>query len=215
MKRIGSTPKVTGTPRSLDRVWFQHVSPKRLDFIVPTTYKDLLVARATGMGLPAAERYVADRVVSEDRYRTALGIQNDELSFSYATVVGFNSMESPDDYPGFTYFFRMSPEQVNRTLFGAVTGDPLLQVPMETGLRGLSRALSHWARYSGLFIPADDPELGTVQPRVEVVFQFPVRPELFIAQEEDRVNPPAATSGAASSREAGRASRLRPGTLGS
>lgn len=164
------------------------------------------------MGLPAAERYVADRVVSEDRYRTALGIDNDVLSFSYATVVGFNSMEGPEDYPGFTYFFRMSPAQVHRALFGAVTGDPLLQVPMETGHRGLEQALEHWSRYSGLFLPADDPDLGTVQPRVEVVFQFPVRPELFVAQVEDRE---ASTSLASSSKAVGRAPLLRLETSGS
>lgn len=177
--------------------------------MVPITYRALLASRAVEMDMPAAERYVADRIVNEDRYRVALGIDNDVLSFTYATVVGFNSMEAPEDYPGFTYFFRMSSEQVEQALFGAVTGDPLLQVPMERGIRGLSRALTHWTRYSGLFLPADDPDLGAVQPRVEVVFQFPVRPELFIPQQEDRA---ASTSHASSSTSAGRVSLRRPGT---
>jgi len=212
VRKVSRPPAPFRSPGDLSEVWFQHVSPRRLDFLVPVTYTALLSARAGEMGLPAAERYVADRIVSEDRYRTALGIDNDVLSFTYATVVGFNSMEDPGDYPGFTYFFRMSPAQVHRTLFGAVTGDPLLQVPMETGPRGLSQALEHWSRYSGLFMPADDPDLGAVQPRVEVVFQFPVRPELFIAQQEDRAT---STSPASSSTGARRVPLLRPGTSGS
>lgn len=154
--------------------------------VIPPTYDALLASRATTMGLLAAQRYVNDRIVSEDRYRVALGIQDDVLSFTYATVVGFNSMEPPEEYPGFTYFFRMNPSQVGQALFGTVTGDPLLQLPMETGIRGLSRALTHWRCYSGLFLPTEDPDLGNVEPRVEVVFQFPVKPELFITQAEDR-----------------------------
>lgn len=138
------------------------------------------------MGKPAAERYVAERIVTEDAYRTALGIDNDVLSFSYATVAGFHRMEQPLDYPGFTYFFRLGREDVSRTLFGVVTGDPLLSVPSESGVRGLERCLEHWGLYSGLFQAVDEPYLGTVNPRVEVVISYPVRPTSFITQVEDR-----------------------------
>lgn len=179
--------------------------------MVPPTYDALLTSRSTTMSTTAARRYVDDRIVSEDRYRIALGIEDDVLSFTYATVVGFNSMEPPEEYPGFTYFFRMNPSQVGQALFGTVTGDPLLQLPMETGVRGLSQALTHWRRYSGLFLPADDPDLGHVEPRVEVVFQFPVRPELFITQQEDRAK---STSRAFSSTSEDPASHRRSGSAG-
>lgn len=138
------------------------------------------------MGTPAAEEYVADRIFQEDKYRVALGVDNDKLSFTYATAVGFHRMEDPLSYPGFTYFFRLTHLQVEDALFGVVSGDPALDVPLERGKRALELCLTHWNRHSKHFQPTDDPELGPIDPRIEVVFQFPVRPAFFIPQAEDR-----------------------------
>ena len=180
--------------------------------MVPMLYRDLVRSRASTMGDEAAREYVDDRVVEEDKYRVALGTDNDALSFSYATVVGFHSMGGSSDYPGFTYFFHLSPADVERTLFGVISGDPGLQLPMERGIHALERSMMHWNRYSGLFRPTDDPELGLIDPRIEVVISYPIRPELFVPQAEDR---PASTPPATSSMQAARGVPHRPGTVGS
>lgn len=203
MKRIESSPKVTGWPTRLDQVWFQHESPRRLAQVTPLMYRDLLQSRASTMGLPAAQEYVADRVFQEDKYRVALGVDNDVLSFTYATVVGFHRMEDPLSYPGFTYFFRLTHAQVQDALFGVISGDPALDLPMERGLRALERCLTHWNRHSEEFRPTEDPELGPIDPRVEVVLQFPVRPAFYVPQQEDRLSRGGSSeSGLGSSRRA-------------
>jgi len=158
--------------------------------VVPPLYRDLLPQRASTMGDEAAEEYVADRVFQEDKYRVALDIDNDALSFTYATCVGFHHMEDPRSYPGFTYFFNLTHLQVADALFGVISGEPALDLPLERGKRALERCLTHWNRHSREFQPVDDPELGPIDPRIEVVFQFPVRPALFIPQQEDRRPPP-------------------------
>lgn len=205
MKRIESPPKVTGWPTRLDQVWFQHESPRRLAQVTPPLYRDLLLMRSETMDPQAAQDYVADRVFQEDKYRIALGIDNDSLSFTYATAVGFHGMEDPLSYPGFTYFFRLTHLQVQDALFGVISGDPMLDLPMERGLRGLERCLTHWNRHSGEFTSTDDPELGHIDPRVEVVLQFPVRPAFYVPQQEDRIRSTSSTaSGPGSSRRAAR-----------
>lgn len=170
----------------LSEVWFQHESPRRLDFIVPLSYHELRHARGSDMDKVALDQYVNDRVVQEDGYRTTLGLTDDERSFMYATVVGFHRMQDAADYPGFTYLFRLTRDQAEGALFGVVTGDPALLMSPERGVRALERCMEHWNRHSAEFVSVEDVDLGVVDPRIEAVIPFHVRPTHFVLQAEDR-----------------------------
>lgn len=186
VKKVSAAPRTSKRPSLLSEVWFQHESPKRLDFIVPLSYHELRHARGSDMDEAALDRYVNDRTVQEDGYRTTLGLTDDERSFVYATVVGFHRMRDAADYPGFTYFFRLTRDQAEDALFGVVTGDPALSMPPERGVRALERCMEHWNRHSAEFVSVEDVDLGVIDPRIEAVIPFHVRPTHFVTQAEDR-----------------------------
>jgi len=138
------------------------------------------------MGEAMAAAYVADRRRAERAYRRALRSIDDDVSFVYATVVGFNSMAPASEYPGFTYYFRLRHQELNGCLFGTVTGDPSLDVALETGKRSLERCLTQWAELGPAFVPFEDPIVGLIEPRIEVIIPFAVRPELYYPEAERR-----------------------------
>lgn len=158
---------------------FRHQSPRFYGVLRPTTYAALIAAGRD-------PEYVRIRRRVEGDYRRLLGQpERSETSFLYATVVGFHLMESPRTYPGFTYYFRMVPAQVDRCVFHVV--DPNFATQPLVGRPGLTHASRTWFDRSKFMSPRQDPVLGREDPRIEVVIQDPVTYDRFVTQEEDRL----------------------------
>lgn len=156
-------------------VWFRHESPYELSTLRPLTYAELARVRP--------DYDVKARQRTEDAYRVLIP-QSRGVSFLYATVVGFNRMEPPDEYPGFTYYFQLTSAEINHCLFGIV--DQQEWMPMQPGRAGMVRALGIWKSHTSAFRSYEEDGLGLVDPRVEVVIPFSVTPSLYYPQIEDR-----------------------------
>lgn len=161
---------------------FRHQSPRYYDVLRPVTYAGLLT-----QGRDAD--YVEVRRGVEGRYRRLLGLpERDDRSFMYATVVGFHLMESPQTYPGFTYYFGLTRSQVDRCVFHVV--DPNFATEPMVGRDALRDALTTWFARSRFMSTHQDPVLGREDPRIEVVVQDPVTYDRFVTQGEDRLTDP-------------------------
>lgn len=184
MKIITRPPLGVKRPERLSELWFQHQSSQQLTVIAPQTYET--IARQRARDMIDIKEYISGRRQEEDAYRLSLGSVDDSMSFTYATITGFNYMENPTDYPGFTYFFKIKPSQVENTLFGLVAGDEQFNIEPERGLSALERCLSQWLISADLLHQIEDPIVGTIDPRIEVVISYPVVPELVIPEIEQR-----------------------------
>lgn len=157
---------------------FRHQSPRYYDVLRPVTYAELgAFGRDDG--------YVEERRRIEGRYRRVLGMTADaDESFLYATVVGFHLMESPRTYPGFTYYFRLSADQLSRSACHIV--DPNFGTSPLPGVVGLQSALTSWMQWSRFMSPVVTDEYRE-DPRIEVVIGCPVAYDRFVTQAEDRL----------------------------
>jgi hypothetical protein len=156
-------------------LWFRHESPLALKVLRPLTYEELRQARP-GYDVDA-------RMETELPYKDLVS-SDPNISFLYATICGFNKMESAESYPGYTYYFRLSRKQIEQCLFGVVDKE-LNMVPVK-GVAGLREAMGFWAENSNAMSMYMDPELGPIDPRVEVIIPFAVHPERYVPQQEDR-----------------------------
>lgn len=187
MKVLSKAPEISQRPKKLSELWFQHQSPLALKVIVPQSYSSIKDSRGEDMSSSETSDYVDYRVSTEDAYRSELGIDDDTLSFTYASIVGFNKMEAAEDYPGFTYYFHMSQGQVERALFGIVANEPYGIDPSK-GIQELERSLSAWIRNSSEMVSEEDDTVGKIDPRIEVVIPFRVWPTAMVVQQEDRLS---------------------------
>jgi hypothetical protein len=146
-----------------------------LDELRPLTYDELREIRP---GYDVEARRDTERV-----YR-AMTRQATDHSFLYATVVGGNNMEAPDEYPGFTYYFMLTPAQIEACIFDIVDAQKWME-PTK-GSVGLKLALQLWTKHHADFQSHEEADLGTIDSRIEVVIPFKVRPTLFFPQIEDR-----------------------------
>jgi hypothetical protein len=105
-------------------------------------------------------------------------------SFLYATICGFNKMEAADDYPGYTYFFQLTAAQIEQCLFGVV--DEVLNVAPQRGATAMRQAMRFWVDKQNQMIRYEDPEVGLIDPRIEVIIPFAVVPTRYVPQVEDR-----------------------------
>lgn len=156
-------------------LWFRHESPDKLVNLKPMTYGELKILRP---GYP-----VDDRQEMEDEYRE-LTTQLPDTSFLYATIVGYNLMDTINPYPGYTYYFQMTEIQINKCIFDVV--DTKIWMKPKVGIKGLSMAKNIWLKHNSIFKAYDDPDIGEILPRIEVIIPFPVYPTKYITQEEDR-----------------------------
>lgn len=157
-------------------VWFLHQSPKKLTVLNPLSYKELAKVRDT-------DYPIEDRIEEESEYRE-LTNQHKSISFLYATIVGYNKFESPKSYPGYTYYFKLSDEQINNCVFTII--DKKEWMDPTKGKKGYKKALKIWDENSTEFKRSTKKGVGTIYPRIEVVIPFSVEPELKIPREEDR-----------------------------
>lgn len=157
---------------------FQHHSPDFYATLKPVTYSELALTRTNPV-------YMTHRSQTESEYHELLSEYDRKKSFLYATVVGFNQMEPADAYPGFTYFFKLTPQQISDTVFEVVDGQ--FPSPPGRGQVALLAAISHWNKFERLFASYDDPIAGgVIDPRIEVVIPFEVEYFDFVPQIEDR-----------------------------
>ncbi len=175
---IGKCQKTLEEPASDEDIWFRHCSPVWLPELTPLTYKELLEVRPD---------YNIDwRMKTEEQYHhMSTGVEHSpECSFLYATIVGHHDMGPPKDYPGFTYYFKLNRAQIDRTLFEII--DANYRRKVSRGPNAMLSCMLEWDRNKHLYRSYDEPDLGEVSPRIEVIIPFKVTPELYYPQQEDR-----------------------------
>lgn len=185
VKKIDEPPAHNKHPKNLNDILFQHHSPYELSFIIPQTYKNIEKQRLDGLSKKDAAAYVNDRINEEKKYKAKLKLTDNKKSFTYASVVGFNLMEDPLDYPGFTYYFHLDKQQVENTLFGIV-GVTQHHVEPAKGLLALQKCLYLWNKYENEFEGYEDEILGPIEPRIEVIIPYVIVPEFVIVEIEQR-----------------------------
>jgi hypothetical protein len=156
-------------------LWFRHESPLDLSILRPLTYDELRYTRP--------DYDVDARMETELSYRKLVS-QKPGTSFLYATISGFNKMEDPESYPGFTYYFQLTNEQIERCLFGIVDKEHALTPQL--GSKALHIAIELWISNEQNMSSYEEPGLGIVDPRVEVIIPFEVQPTSYVPQREDR-----------------------------
>lgn len=156
-------------------IWYRHQSPFELQELRPMTYYDIRRMRP--------DYDVSARHDTEEVYR-AMSSQATDTSFLYATIVGFHKMETPLEYPGFTYYFKMTDYQIQQCVFDVVSETPLMN-PM-LGHSGIIAAKHLWEQHQTDLHSFDTDDMGMIDPRVEVIIPFAVKPLMFVPQEEDR-----------------------------
>lgn len=160
---------------SLASLTFRHESPYELTVLRPLTYDELRKTRP--------DYDVDARKETELAYKYLVN-NGFETSFLYATISGYNKMESPDEYPGFTYFFHLNYDHIDECLFGIV--DKTHNIEPEKGIKALRKMIAFWDEHSDDMQSYNDQELGWIDPRIEVIIPFSVKPSSFIPQIEDR-----------------------------
>jgi len=156
-------------------LWFRHESPYELQNLQIPSYDQLEKIRP-GYNVKARRK-------TEDLYRNIIDHSKD-LSFLYATIVGYNIMEPSIDYPGFTYYFQLTHPEIENCIFTIV--DKKEWMNPTVGTDGLQLAQHIWQRHKSQFEKYNDKELGSIDPRIEVIIPFPVNIELYFPQIEDR-----------------------------
>jgi|LakMenEpi03Aug12_release.lakeMendotaPanAssembly.Ray.scaffolds.fasta_scaffold359860_2 hypothetical protein len=160
-------------------LWFLHQSPLKLDIIKPQSYQSLKNSRPSDY--PLKSRYH-----EEDVYRHLVH-SSSKISFTYATIVGYHKMyESPTNYPGYIYFFKLSKTQISKTIFSIADGSGRTFMKPTVGIDGLNKAIHTYSKNINNFKSSYEKGIGTINPRIEVIISFPVTPIYVIPQEEDR-----------------------------
>lgn len=163
---------------------FRHQSPFELKKLEPLSYKELKPSRGTDMPKKELLKYLSDRVEEEKKYHSLLPEYSKSDSFLYATIVEYHKMESPKEYPGFTYYFSLTDKQIEECLFHIVA-DKYTFEPIK-GIEGLETSLTNWELNSDEFQSSEDEWFDAVDPRIEVVIPFAVKYFGYMPQEEDR-----------------------------
>jgi hypothetical protein len=165
----------TKPPCTTDEVvWFQHQSPTKIKTIKPQYYDRLKDIRPD---------YPVDDREDEEKPIHKLTHTSLNKSFTYATITGMHKFGPPSSYSGFTYYFKLTPPQINKCVFDIVGGD--LMKPT-SGVPGLKKAMRLWVKHKKQLKQTTDKDIGTIYPRIEVIIPFDVKPTLVFPQMEDR-----------------------------
>lgn len=163
---------------------FRHQSAYKLDNLEPITYRELKQVRSEEMPEDVLEDYLKTRLKTEKVYHRLLPAHPMNRTFLYASVVGYHKMESPLSYPGFTYYFTLTEQEIENCLFEVVDAE----FPMQPskGLAGFKNALTFWDLHKENLKSSPDDFFGMIDPRIEVIIPFPVQYFGFVPQVEDR-----------------------------
>lgn len=157
-------------------LWFRHASPYKLEIIKPLTYKKLKEIR---------DNYdLKSRIEEEKEYHSILKT-DDNKSFVYATICNYHKMDDPNIYPGYTYYFKLTKNQISKCLFGIVA-DNKNSIPPKLGLSNLDKCINIWNDNNTNYKNHREKGIGIIQPRIEVIIPFPIKPDMYINQIEDR-----------------------------
>ena len=157
---------------------FQHHSPNLYVNLQPVTYTQIAAERSNS-------DYMLSRLTHEQEYHRMVEDHDPTLSFLYATIVRRNKMESAAEYPGYTYFFKLSLPEIERCVFEVV--DEKFPMAPQLGLLGLQSALAHWDSHRDEVKSYNDSVVdGLIDPRIEVIIPFKVEFFGFVPQIEDR-----------------------------
>ena len=149
-------------------MWFIHQSAFGLfNIIKPQTYRHLRTFRSA--------KYLRKRKETEKEYNELRGEPNRELSYTYATVLGYTRMRPEDDYPGYTYYFKLTKSQIDKCIFEVV--DKKFNLEPIMGYKGLVECMKYWKSHESQMKD---------NARLEVVIPFNVTPAKYYPQEEDR-----------------------------
>lgn len=157
-------------------LWFMHQSDKKLLKLKPMSYEELSDAR--GQQYPIKNRKDGELVYK------SLTNNPENMSFLYATIVGYNQFDEPLSYPGYTYYFKLSNEQIEQCVFTIIDKQEWMEPQL--GKTGLKHAIQLWNKFNSKFELTTKRGVGIVNPRIEVVIPFQVMPQLMIPQIEDR-----------------------------
>lgn len=160
----------------LKGLWFKHQSSKKLSILKPLSYKQLAASRDT-------DYPIEDRKDQEWVYKSLIH-NSDKMSFLYATVVRYNKFEKPSDYPGYTYYFKLTPDQIKHCVFTIIDKKTWMEPTL--GKPGLKKAQAIWDKHKDKFKQYTEEHVGVIYPRIEVVIPLTVHPVMMVAQEEDR-----------------------------
>ena len=167
----------------LSELYFRHQSKSIYELLRPISYDRVQEESER------SDEYMESRIETEDAYRRLLKsagvIHPKDTSFLYATVVGFHGMKSANDYPGYTYYFHITPNQLSETIFEVV--DKNHSLPPMVGRHGFERCLKHWMRYrKDMSSYREEFVEGIILPRIEVIIPYVVAPIKLVRQVEDR-----------------------------
>jgi hypothetical protein len=160
-----------------DGIWFQHESSDLFNVLKVISYDKLKNIRD--------DNYPIDsRKNTEDKYRKILNIKTNNMSFLYATPVKYNKFGSPKDYPGYTYYFKLSDKDMEHCVFDIIDSKKWMD-PMK-GKEGFNHAVKIWKDNINSFKQYKDKDIGIIYPRIEVIISKPVYPTYVYPQQEDR-----------------------------
>lgn len=164
---------------------FRHQSPHKLDVLKPLSYRAVAKQRAQDYDAGELGLYMKDRKESEAVPHNLLSqvLYPKDCSFLYATVVGYHKMESPQSYPGFTYYFTLSEKEIENCIF--FVSFQSNSIPTK-GMIGLRASIDFWKKNEKYMKPTYDDILGQVDPRIEVLIPFEVKPFGYVVEEEGR-----------------------------
>jgi hypothetical protein len=166
---------------SLDSLIFRHQTSDYFDVLKPVPYERISEIRDS-------EEYMKSRLETEDMYRALLEKKGVSIprttSFLYSTLVGYHKMEHPSSYPGYTFYFKLTKEEIEKTVFEVV--DKRFTLGPKVGLKALEDCMRFWNSRKKQMSSYEDEVAGLIYPRIEVVISYPVYPYKFVTQIEDR-----------------------------
>jgi hypothetical protein len=162
-----------------DPTWI-HTSPLLLSRLKGVPYEQIAKDRDD-------PDYMTKRLETDRRVADELGIDLDERGrgFLHASLGGKTRMRSDGDYPGHTYRFGLTPEQVARTYFETPLADRTVRGGV--GELGLKEAIRVWDEVdekekAGTWAVGS----GSGKSRVEAYIPDEIEPQSLFPQQEDR-----------------------------
>ena len=168
----------------LEDLVFVHLSSDFYPNLRPVTYEDVAKNRSS--------EYMVDRRSHEKKhYHPKLKDHDSNRSFLYASLASRSKLHNLDallEYPGYIYYFKLTPTIVKDCIFEVCGGKDYKQKESIKGMTGLKSAIKEWDKNSASFSSYYDKVVeGYIDPRIEVVIPHQVKPFAYIPQIEDRV----------------------------
>jgi hypothetical protein len=127
---------------------------------------------------------LVSRIKEEKKYHI-LTKNNPNTSFVYSAIVGYHKMADPYVYPGYIYYFQLTKNQIDKCLFGIVANKNNYIEP-DIGFENLEKCINIWKTYNNTYKAYIQKEIGLIQPRIEFIIPFQIKPKFYIDQVEDR-----------------------------